>query len=93
MPEKQKDPLVYDVSFTIDEKLSQFDENDRSVYQGYDYNNMPRSSLLDIMAKITSAMRDFVDESPKLNGFTFSPFGKTQRETETKIRLFNTVIS
>ena len=93
LPEKQKDPLVYDVSFTIDEKLSQFDENDRSVYQGYDYNNMPRSSLLDIMAKITSAMRDFVDESPKLNGFTFSPFGKTQRETETKRRLYNTVIS
>ena len=93
LPENQKDPLVYDVNFMIDDKLSQFDENDRSVYEGYDYNDIPRSSLLDIMAKITSAMRDFVDESPKLNGFTFTPFGKTQRETETKRRLYNTVIS
>jgi len=93
LPENQKNPLVYDVSFKIDDKLSQFDESDRSVYQGFDYNKMPKSSLLDIMAKITSTMRDIVDRTSNLNGFTFSPYGRSTREMETKRRLYNTVIS
>lgn len=90
IPENQMYPIVYDISFALDGKLSR-DEEGIGLVQNYD--NIPRSSLLDLMAKITSTIRDVVDEESNLNGFVFSPFGQTKKETESKRRLYNTVIS